>query len=321
MLRQGLHIFLLLVIFQCIAIGQRSSVTSMHMLNPYQNIQAYGGFDRSLSATMMYRSQWTPIQNNPKYFHLNAHLPVYLFDGAMGVMFENEELGLESNNLVKLSYNMVFNTNIGYFSAGLSAGFNQKRLNLGEAITPEGIYSEPVPQHNEPLFGNESYSSVAPVWSLSFLFKNEFLTGGLQLDNLYSFSHRYREFEYDASPKFTLFGEYNYSLSTEIKLLPSLMLVTNGKLLQVNLGLLVNYGNIFGGINVRGYSTNSFESVGILSGIRFNNHYTIAYSYDLGLTSLKNSTEGSHEIILKYNLNKILNTGLPPRIIYNPRDL
>ncbi len=301
--------------------SQRASISTMSMMNPYEYVQAYGGFDRSLSATMMYRSQWSPLTGSPKYFHLNAHLPVYLFDGGMGVIFENEQLGAERNNLVKVSYNMVFNTQWGYFSAGASAGINQKNIDGNAFITPSGIYNEPVPEHNDPILNVGGYNATAPVWSISGLFKNDFLTAGLQIDNLVPFDYQFNDFEYGGNPVSSIFLSHQFEINDELLLSSTALVRTNVKIWQSNISAVLKYGNIFGGIAMRGYSGNSLESFGIISGLNFNNHYTIAYSYDLGLSALRNSTEGSHEIILKYNLNKILNTGLPPRIIYNPRDL
>jgi len=294
----------------------------MHVLNPYQNVQAYGGFDRSVSATMMYRSQWTPVAGGPKYLHLNMHLPIYFLNGGTGILFEQEELGLETNRTMKLSYNLVFQTAYGLFSGAASAGFEQKTLSGDAIITPEGIY-EPGGGivHNDPILPNTTINGIRPSWGLSLLWQFENMTAGLQLDDFFNSGVNFGNLNYRSTRVVTLIADYQYKIDADITIRPNLMVVTNLQKLQLNLGVLFNYGNIFGGLNLRGWSDSSIESLGIISGIQFNKHYTIAYSYDLGLSSLKSQTEGSHEIIFKYNLNKIINTGLPPRIIYNPRDL
>ena len=301
--------------------GQRSSVSSMHMLNPYQQIQAYGGFDRSLSSTLMYRSQWAPIASNPRYLHFNVHLPVYLLNGGAGVILEQEDLGLESNSTFKLSYNLVYSTQYGMFSGGLSLGFTQKRLFGDEFLTPEGEYEPGLINHNDPILNQGIGSAARPTWAISGLWRYNNLTAGVQIDDFFTPAYQIEDINYDGRSIFTVQADYRYILTDEVSLRPSAMIISNLNLWQFNVGVSCNYGNIFGGINLRGFTANTVESLGIISGIKFNKHYTLAYSYDLGLSSLKNSSEGSHEIILKYNLNKIINTGLPPRIIYNPRDL
>ena len=301
--------------------GQRSSVSTMHMLNPYQQVQAYGGFDRSISSTLMYRSQWTPIASNPRYLHFNVHLPVYFLNGGAGIILEQEDLGLESNSTAKLSYNLVYNTPIGLFSGGISLGFSQKRFNGDGVLTPEGEYETGLINHNDPNITNGFANGLRPTWGLSGIWRYNKLTAGIQIDDFFTPKYSFDQINYDGRAIFSLIADYQYTISDDVTLRPSLLMITNLNLWQLNLGVSCNYGNIFGGINLRGFTQNTVESLGIISGIRFNKHYTLAYSFDLGLSSLRNSTEGSHEIILKYNLNKIINTGLPPRIIYNPRDL
>ena len=317
-------LFCSLIVVLCLTIngyGQRSSISTMHMLNPYQQVQAFGGYDRSLSATMLYRSQWAPIASNPRYFHFNMHLPVYFLKGGAGIILEQDDLGLESNSTFKLSYNLVFSNQMGVFSGGLSLGFTQKRLFGDDYLTPEGEYATGVFNHNDPVLGQGIASAVRPTWAVSGMWQTNNLTAGIQIDDFFAPDYKLDQINYNGRPIFTLLADYQYPLTDEISLRPSLMMVTNLNLWQFNVGVSCNYGNIFGGLNMRGFTQNTIESLGIISGIKFNKHYTLAYSYDLGISSLKNSTEGSHEIILKYNLNKIINTGLPPRIIYNPRDL
>lgn len=322
MIRKYLLSTLVLIVTIVQANAQRSSVSTMHMLNPFQQVQAYGGFDKSISSTFMYRTQWAPVVNNPKYLHFNIHLPIYFLDGGAGILFEQEDLGVESNSSLKLSYNMVFQTGIGLLSGSATIGFQQKRFFGSQILTPEGVY-EPggQPNHNDPILNQNTSSSVQPTWALGALWKFDQLTTGLQIDNFFTPAFELDNLSYGNRPVLTLIADYQYTLSEEIKVIPSILAISNFKNLQLNLGILLNYGNIFGGMNMRGVTNNAVESLGIISGINFNQHYTIAYSYDLGLSALRNSSEGSHEIILKYNLNKIINTGLPPRVIYNPRDL
>jgi hypothetical protein len=85
--------------------------------------------------------------------------------------------------------------------------------------------------------------------------------------------------------------------------------------------LLLKSGNIFGGCSLRGFNDNSFDSLVILGGLRLSAHYSVSYSYDVGINALKTATQGSHELHINYNLNKLIGIGLPPEIIYNPRNL
>ena len=102
---------------------------------------------------------------------------------------------------------------------------------------------------------------------------------------------------------------------------PTILLKTDFQSYQTDLSWLAKSGSVFGGISLRGYSPDSFDSIVILGGIVVNQNYTISYGYDLGLSSLRRVSQGAHEININYNLNKLIGLGLAPEIIFNPRNL
>lgn len=303
-----------------ISTAQQSSQSTLYMLNPYEYNVAYAGFDRSLSTTLLYRSQWTPIEKHPKKVHLNAHLPVYALNGGVGITLESETNGVEKRNEIGASYNFVYQLGGGYISAGAGIYLMQKSIDGQSIRTSDGVYENGI-DHQDPILTNQQLSQINPKVDLAIIYNSKVLQAGLQINNIVPVNANFEEFDYTYGREFIFIGAYNLELSTELRLKPSILARYNGQYVQTNVGTIVEYGSIFGGINMRGITPNSFESIGILSGIRFGNHYTLAYSYDLVLNTLRRSTDGSHEIVFKYNLNKLINTGLPPKVIHNPRDL
>ena len=90
----------------------------------------------------------------------------------------------------------------------------------------------------------------------------------------------------------------------------------------MEISTIVTYNdNIFGGASFRGYNSNSTDAVVIIAGYKLNERVTLAYSYDITLSELNRVSQGSHEIMLNYNLNKDIGKGRLPKIIYNPRFL
>jgi hypothetical protein len=53
--------------------------------------------------------------------------------------------------------------------------------------------------------------------------------------------------------------------------------------------------------------------------MRLNTDWTLAYAYDIGLSPLNNVQQGSHELVLKYNLNKKIGYPKALKVIHNPR--
>jgi hypothetical protein len=90
----------------------------------------------------------------------------------------------------------------------------------------------------------------------------------------------------------------------------------------MDFSLITRYNeNIFIGASLRGYHSESLDAVALIGGFKLSEKITIGYSYDLTLSSLKTASNGSHEILLNYNLGKAIGKGRPPKIIYNPRSL
>jgi hypothetical protein len=111
-------------------------------------------------------------------------------------------------------------------------------------------------------------------------------------------------------------------LGKSISIEPSVFLKSDLIQTQIEFSTLVNYNdNIFGGVSIRGYNSNSIDAVVILAGYKLSERVTLAYSYDLTLSGLKHVSNGSHEVLINYNLNRPIGKGILPKIIYNPRFL
>ena len=55
------------------------------------------------------------------------------------------------------------------------------------------------------------------------------------------------------------------------------------------------------------------DAISALAGVRIFKSFFLGYSYDYSLTGLKSYNDGSHEIILKYNLFDASKRALSPR--------
>src|SRR5690606_16691284 len=107
-------------------------------------------------------------------------------------------------------------------------------------------------------------------------------------------------------------------INRELMIMPTLNVKTDLNFVQTDVGALARWrGNIYGGLSLRGYSSNSLDAVVILLGHKLSEKFALYYSYDAGLSALKYVSNGSHEIIFKYNVPTSLGTGLPPKVIYN----
>jgi hypothetical protein len=79
--------------------------------------------------------------------------------------------------------------------------------------------------------------------------------------------------------------------------------------------------NIFAGASFRGIGTKGNDAAVLFGGFKLNERTILAYSFDIPLSPLNTVNRGSHELLLRYDLNKTIGAGKLPPVIYNPRFL
>src|SRR5687767_12434518 len=121
-------IFVAFLIIHHPGVAQHAGQSSLYMHDRYAFNPAFGGMESSLAMGLQYRTQWAGLAGNPETRMLNAHMPFYLWQGAIGFQLTNESLGAEKHTGIAISYNYIRETGIGLFSFGLRGGISQKSL-------------------------------------------------------------------------------------------------------------------------------------------------------------------------------------------------
>ena len=285
----------------------------------YQVNSAFGGLDNTLSVNFNYRDQWGGITSHPRQFLVNAHLPVVIWNGGVGAFLKSDRLGLSLTS-AGVSYNKIFKQELGVISFGSTIGITQARLDGTSIITPEGIYEQGNIDHQDLLLGNRIDNGIRLDYELSMFIGHKKFDLGLSISNFFFPDQGVGSTSIDNSKNIKVIGRYPIRVA-DLILHPSILVKTNLRSYQTDLSCIAKSGNVFGGLSLRGYNSQSLDAVVIIAGIEFNRNYTLSYSYDLGLNEIGSFSGGSHEINIKYSLNRLLGVGLPPEIIYNPRYL
>lgn len=303
--------------------GQQSEQYSLYFMDPYISNPAYGGLDGSLSLTAGIRQQWTDLPGKPASQLVQGHIPLYQLQGAGGVQFMNEQIGNGSITHFSLSYNYVRESGEWLVSGGLSAGASVRRFDGASWRTPGGNYTGGGIDHQDPELFNDAVRGTSPflaagiyaVWrSLEGgVAMRQVLSPGTSLDPLGSFG-----FENWWQAQFL----YDWDFSGNLSFRPSFQIKTDGKQWQSDLSILLSYnGRLFGGMSVRGFSSSTINALVLVGGVQLNEHYQLAYAFDHTIGPLQGVAGGSHELMLRYNLNRRIGGGGLPAIIYNPRFL
>ncbi len=318
------HLYILML-FICLMAGkagaQFSIQSSLSMVDLYNTNPAYGGMGFSLEGNLGYRRQWDLLPDSPKSFTMNLHAPLYKIHGGVGTVLTSVRSGAFSFNTVKFSYNYITDINIGLLSIGGRVGIGQMSISGDHLITPQGNYETGV-NHNDPILPNVLQSGVGFISDIGLFFRNKKIKAGISIVHLPNSNIQIGNINMNIPTYENIFFEYKILLASSLIITPSArMLIGNGKVQSdIFLGGIIN-GNIFGGIGVRGYNSNSLDALNIIFGMRLDPRFTLYYGYDIGLSALKEVHSGSHEIILNYNLRREIGKRKKISIYYNPRYL
>jgi type IX secretion system PorP/SprF family membrane protein len=294
---------LILLLIPLSLAGQLAPVTSQYVLNPLSINPAYAGNRGALNIAAFYRRQWAGIPGAPETMTLAADAPFLDSKLGLGFSITNDKIGVTKETHFLTNYSYKINMNKGSLSLGLGAGL----------ITTNTAWSDLVVL--DP--GDENYLTnsrvfVVPDFTFGAYYLNQNYFAGLSIPKLLGY-----KFNYDKN-RYTLMvnpGQYNYllnagfvyTLNQKIKLFPStLITISPGEKLLVDLNGYVSLNDrIWGGVSYR-----NKRSLGALFQIAVNNQIRVAYTYDFDLGTLGQYSNGSHEIMLRYEFKykvKVIN--------------
>lgn len=310
--------------FTTALLAQQAPQYSMYMWNKLAFNPAAAGMDNSLSVTGVYRNQWVNLPGNPVTQAVNAHMPLYIAGGGIGIALENESIGSWSQTITSVAYDyqMVIN-NSGVLSVGLSAGIIQRKFDGTLARTPGGEIDEgEYVGHNDPNLPFSLETGSVPTVAIGALYQGEKLEVGISAANLLENELSLSSISFVPERTYYFYAGYKLDAGRKLQIVPSVFVKSDVYQTQIDFSLMTRYNeNIFVGASFRGYDNNSTDAVSIMGGIKVSEKITVGYAYDLTLSRLSNANSGSHELLVNYNLGKQIGQGKPPIIIYNPRSL
>jgi type IX secretion system PorP/SprF family membrane protein len=317
------YIFTVLSIcfFGQLAWAQQPAQYTTYMLDPVRYNPAYAGLDYALSVTGTFRQQWSGLTGAPRGQRLSAHLPLYFLQGGFGLQVENDEIGAHQLTSARADYNYQLEMGSGILSAGLGVSMQQWTLNGSELRSPDGIY-EGVgsPDHQDNLLNQSTESASGLQFTAGVFYQSEKLEGGFSVENISSSSLQLSQFDYQVLRAYHAFVRANFEVGSNLLLQPSAWFRTDAIEHQLDLSVLMTYNdNIFGGVSFRGYDAAKQDALAIIVGFQLAPSIQLAYAYDIALSPLQSVHNGSHEIVVRYRLNKTIGEGKPPPIIYHPR--
>lgn len=273
--------------------GQLAPVTNQYILNPLTINPAYAGNRGALNIATFFRKQWVGVSGSPTTMTLSADAPFLDNKLGLGLIISSDKIGVTKETRFNTNYSYKINIKDGILSLGLGAGI----------VTTNTAWSDLVVVDEEDShYLVDSRVFVVPDFSFGayYTFKNYF--AGFSIPRLLGYS-----FNFDKN-KYTLKfgpGDYNYlfntgyvfELNSKIKIFPTtLVTFSPGEKLLYDINAHVNFLDRFW----VGFSYRSNRSIATLLQVSVNNQFRIAYTYDLDFGKLGRYSNGSHEVMLRY---------------------
>lgn len=287
-----LKIIILSVIPLC-SLAQQTPVTDQYVLNPLSINPAFAGSRGALNIAAFYRRQWIGIQGSPETVTFSVDAPFNDEKIGLGFTVFSDKIGVTKENQFKAIYSYKIKMGKGSLSLGMSAGAtltNTAYSNLVVIDPGDETYLADTRTYIVPDFGFGLQYSVA----------NYFAAFSIPALLSYSFDFSKNKYRLNNDP-----GNYNYMLNTgyvfklgsNLKFFPSLLLrYSESNKLQYDLNTHFAISDRFW----LGTSYRNNRSVGFFFQVQPLSQIRIGYIYDFDISKMGNYTNGSHELMLRF---------------------
>jgi type IX secretion system PorP/SprF family membrane protein len=274
--------------------AQQRPAYSQYMFNGLALNPAYAGSQKQFNAMAIIRSQWVNFEGAPKTQLLSVHAPLDRKNIGIGMLISHENIGVHTDwsAYASYAYQIKFKK-AGTLSLGLQGGLNYRQSDFTKLTVQAGTdpllgyYRKSTPNFGTGVF----YSTRKAYVGLSSPFLVENKTFNVDSDGTVT-ENREARYYYLSAGKVM-------ELNSKVQTMPSMLLRLQDNM-PVGYDLSINfyYNKVLGtGISYR----NGDSIIGMFQLI-LNENVNFGYAYDYTLSSLRNHTQGSHELMLNYRI-------------------
>ncbi len=267
-----------------------------YMLNPFAYNPAVAGNNEQFITKVNFRKQWTGLEGSPTTGILSVHgnfseqktlgVGAILYADATG---PTRRTGLQ----LAYAYHLPLADETMYLGLGISGSFMQYRLNFADLVWRD---------ESDPQLANESQSKFGADANLGAFLQGDRFWVGLSFNQLFAskFTFSGANENVQNARHIYLMGGYLFPLTETFDLEPSVLLKSvKGTNPQFEIGAKAYYdGRYWLGLGLR-----TEDALAIMLGLRLDNGFNLAYSYDFTTSNLNKVSSGAHEITIGYDFN------------------
>jgi len=296
--------FAFLLLISIAGKAQQDPGYTQYMYNPLTVNSAYAGSTGTLEAVLIHRSQWVGIDGAPSTQSFTVHTPLTNDKIGLGFSAVNDNLG--PSNELYLDANFSYTLMLSYstrLALGVKAGARMLNVDWTKGRYYDGtdvLLNSNIDNKLTPSIGAGAYV-YGEKWYVgasvpSFIRSDYYddVQQSVELERL----HYY------------LMAGYVFDVSDALKFKPAMLVrgVNGAPLsLDVSANFLIQEKFVIGA----GYRWE--DSVSVLAGFQLSKNFFVGYSYDYTTTDLNKYNDGSHEILLRFQLSPKSNQIKSPR--------
>lgn len=291
-----------IVCFLCMSLSvitkmnaQQNPEYTQYMYNTMTVNPGYAGSVGTLEATLLHRSQWVGIDGAPTTQSLTIHSPLANERVGLGLSVVNDKLGPSSESNIDGNFSYILNlAREKRLAFGLKAGIRKLDVDW-----TKGRFNNP----SDALLNSNISNEIKPsVGAGLYYYTNKWYLG-LSVPNFIKgnyYDDVQESIDIDRLHYYLITG-YVFDLSEGLKFKPAFLgKLVSGAPLYYNLSL--NF--LIQEKLTLGASYQFDDSASALAGFQISNSFYIGYAYDYTVTKLNKYNDGSHEIIVRFQLQK-----------------
>jgi type IX secretion system PorP/SprF family membrane protein len=275
--------------------AQQTQLSSLYNYNPILVNPAESGYNRATDVGLNYRKQWTNYIGAPTTAWVSGHTNLGGKMGIGGVVLY-DKLAFITNIDAKLTYAYHLKLAADFkLSFGIGLGIIQSSLDFSDIKADD--YSDEIISG-----GNVSGTMFDANFGTVITFKD--LKLGISLPQILQGSTEIPstniQTSYNLKSHLNVYANYDYEINNSVTFIPTVMYRRSKASSQFD--VLANFmfnKQVFLGIGWR-------QDVGIIAnvGIKLKEKIQLNYAYEFGKKGFASSTNGTHEIMLRYVLGK-----------------
>jgi type IX secretion system PorP/SprF family membrane protein len=285
------------------AFAQQNATFSQYFFNPMYVNPAYAGSRGTFSGTMVYRTQWVGMEGAPVTESVGMHTMIPGSNFAVGLQFNNDELG--PMRTTGISAILAYHLHLGE-KTRLAFGLEGCMDNINIAYSDIDIENP-----EDPSFMNNNASAWVPEANAGlYLYRDKFFAG-VSVKNLLESNLGP---QYAGTSEAEFYKNYYFTtgfvsrLSENVGIRPSILvnyIPAAPALIDLDASLIF-HDRFFIGAGFRTDKRIGIDGMdnALIVSIEYDvaNRLRFGYSYDFYLTQGASYTNGTHEIMLGWDL-------------------